>query len=280
MEHNFNVENAVEFGIQEAIIINNLYYWIQKNESNNKHFYDGRYWTYNSAKAFCSLFPYLSQSQITRILKKLEDKDIILKGNYNQNSYDRTNWYAFSDNAISILRKRGFHFANSSNGFNENVEPIPNSNTNSNTNNKEEKEIATALSNTKKDNTASNKPKKQTKEELYQIKFEQPLKDGEVRHHKYDEEIIKAPELDEVQSYFLNTLGSTSNLAEQFYLFYNSTNWKAGATKIINWKSKASLWVNNNKIYEAKNKSSKKIEVNKTKADERYFELNGEQKLF
>ena len=55
MKHSFDVELAKEYGILEAILIQNIYFWIEKNKANKKHFYDGRYWTYNSKKAFSEM---------------------------------------------------------------------------------------------------------------------------------------------------------------------------------------------------------------------------------
>ena len=61
MQHSFNVNIAKEFGILEAILLNNLEYWIAKNKANGTNFYEGTYWTFNSTKAFNELFPYVSQ---------------------------------------------------------------------------------------------------------------------------------------------------------------------------------------------------------------------------
>jgi hypothetical protein len=125
MEHSFNIELASKYGVEEAVVIQNLFFWINKNVANDKNFYDGRYWTYNSAKAFAKLFPYLNESKLFRILKSLQDDDIIIKGNYNKEKFDRTGWYTFTDNGISILEKLDFHFSKMQNGFSENKETIP-----------------------------------------------------------------------------------------------------------------------------------------------------------
>lgn len=125
MEHSFNIELASKYGVEEAVVIQNLFFWINKNVANDKNFFDGRYWTYNSTKAFAKLFPYLNESKLFRILKSLQDNDIIIKGNYNKEKFDRTGWYAFTDNGISILEKLNFHFSKMQNGFNENEETIP-----------------------------------------------------------------------------------------------------------------------------------------------------------
>ena len=57
MQHSFDIIIAKEYGVLEAILINHLEYWIAKNASNQKNFYDGKYWTYNSIKSFNQLFP-------------------------------------------------------------------------------------------------------------------------------------------------------------------------------------------------------------------------------
>jgi hypothetical protein len=91
--HSFDPADAVEYGILEAVLLANIRWWVAKNASNNKHWYDGHYWTYNSAKAFAKMFPYASQQQIQRALKKLESSGIVHVGNYNSNPYDHTKWY-------------------------------------------------------------------------------------------------------------------------------------------------------------------------------------------
>ena len=68
--HMFNIEIANEYGIEEAIILQNISFWIDHNKANDKNFHDGHYWTYNSAKAFQKIFPYMSEYKIKRVLKK------------------------------------------------------------------------------------------------------------------------------------------------------------------------------------------------------------------
>ena len=129
MIHNFNVNLAVTLGINQAILLNNLYYWIEKNRANNKHYYDGRYWTYNSAKAFCDMFPYMSERAIRYALEGLVEKGIIIKGNYNKLNCDRTLWYAITDYGYTILQNCQMELTNLSDGSDKIVRPIPNNNT-------------------------------------------------------------------------------------------------------------------------------------------------------
>lgn len=115
MQHSFDVELAKEYGILEAILIQSIYFWIEKNKANSKHFYDGRYWTYNSRKAFSEMFPYASEKQIRRALEKLENLNILITGNYNKQWSDRTLWYSFSDVGLSIVQKRQMQLSEKAN---------------------------------------------------------------------------------------------------------------------------------------------------------------------
>lgn len=137
MQHSFDVDIAVEYGILEAILLNNLWFWIKKNEANKVNYFDNDYWTYNSVRAFGELFPYVSQKQIQTALKHLENEGLIKTGNYNKSTYDRTLWYAFDTQGKSIMQKSKMEVPKKENGLVKNVEPIPDINTNINTNNKE-----------------------------------------------------------------------------------------------------------------------------------------------
>lgn len=105
MPHSFEEQDAIQYGILEAILLYNIRYWIAKNIANEKHFHDGKYWTYNSAKAYAKLFPYASQQTIQRALKKLEEMGAIVIGCYNTNPYDHTKWYSITDSSNLINQK-------------------------------------------------------------------------------------------------------------------------------------------------------------------------------
>lgn len=125
MQHSFDVEIAQKYGILEAILLENIYYWIKKNEANNKHFYDGKYWTYNSRKAFAKIFPYASEKQIRTALEKLIKNGLIITGNYNQDGRDRTLWYSLTDRGISLFLKRQMQQTNKSDTLAQEGEPLP-----------------------------------------------------------------------------------------------------------------------------------------------------------
>lgn len=123
--HYFDIHVAKSYGVNCAIILQNIWHWVRKNEANGKHFHDGYFWTYNSTKAFSDLFPYLSQRQIETALKKLKDDGVIITGNYNEMKYDRTLWYAITEKGKCILHSCEMDFTPEGNGFTPDVKPIP-----------------------------------------------------------------------------------------------------------------------------------------------------------
>ena len=98
--HHFDTDVAKEFGIEESIILQNMLFWTEKNIANQRHFYEGRYWTYNSVRAFSELFPYMTDSKIRRTLKRLEEAGMIITGRFNKVNYDRTLWYSLTEKAF------------------------------------------------------------------------------------------------------------------------------------------------------------------------------------
>lgn len=108
MEHHFNIEIAKKMGIEEAVFLHNLFYWLHRNAANGKNFIDGSYWTYNTKQSYSELFPYMSYSKIKRIIDTLQTDCIIKTGNFNENKMDRTLWYAFTDCGLKIMQKAGY----------------------------------------------------------------------------------------------------------------------------------------------------------------------------
>jgi hypothetical protein len=140
MNHSFNVDIAKKYGVECAIILENMQWWIAKNKANRKHFYKGRYWTYNSAKSFSELFPYWSKHQIGRFLRRLEHEGLVVSGNFNKAGYDHTKWYSVNDSLI--LQICNIECAELQHRMYENAQPIPYINTDINTdNNIEERKL-------------------------------------------------------------------------------------------------------------------------------------------
>ena len=93
---------AQKYGLEEAIFLHSLMFWYRTNRGNNQNFHDGRWWTYNSVKAFEEIFPWWNGGQIRRIIARCKDKGAVLAANYNEDQRDRTAWYAPSDELLAL----------------------------------------------------------------------------------------------------------------------------------------------------------------------------------
>lgn len=136
MNHIFNVVIAEKCGVHAAILLQHIFFWVNKNRADERNEHDGQFWTFNTVKNLCEQFPYLTKDQITYALSKLKQEEYILVGNYNKHKYDRTCWYTVTDKAKSILEKSEMETGTMINGRSQITEPIPNIKTNKNTNSK------------------------------------------------------------------------------------------------------------------------------------------------
>lgn len=102
MIYHFDGDVAEKYGTDCAVFIAHMQYWIAKNAANERHFYEGRYWTYNSLSALERLFPFWSRRQIERIIRDLKKAGVLLTGHYSKNSYDRTTFYAIDESRLPI----------------------------------------------------------------------------------------------------------------------------------------------------------------------------------
>jgi len=207
MQHSFDIEVAKEYGIEEAVILNNLYFWIEKNRANGQHFYDGYYWTYNSVKAFNELFPYMSAKKIRNALNHLIEEGILITGNYNKSAYDRTLWYALTQKGKCICLNGQMEMTKKENGNDQKGEPIPYINTDINSD-----------SNT----YIGVKPKapKETKR-------------------------FTPPTVDEVKAYCRERNNNID--AEYFVDYYEARNWELNkGRKVKDWKACVRTWEHNN----------------------------------
>lgn len=88
---------AKKVGLSAAVIYAHICYWIRKNKANERHFYNGKYWTYSSIKAFACYFPELTEKQVRTALDKLIQANLIETANFNKTGYDRTLWYSLTE---------------------------------------------------------------------------------------------------------------------------------------------------------------------------------------
>lgn len=99
-----NPKLAEKIGLNEAIILQQIHYWIEKNKEKENNYSDNKYWVYNSYKNWKNQFPFWSIPTIKRIIYNLEGKELLISANYNKMKADRTKWYTIN---YDILDKIG-----------------------------------------------------------------------------------------------------------------------------------------------------------------------------
>lgn len=80
---------AVKIGLNEAIILQQIHYWLLK--SNNVR--DGYKWVYNSYSEWNKQFPFFSRNTMIRAFNSLEKQGLLITANYNKAGFDKTKWY-------------------------------------------------------------------------------------------------------------------------------------------------------------------------------------------
>jgi hypothetical protein len=113
----FNERIAVIYGVEEAVMIHNLWWWVKTNRANNRHCFEGKFWTYNSIDAFAALFKFWSVRQVRRIIESCAKKGAIEIGNFNSSGYNRTNWYTVSAEIEAVYVSENLHLPKSTNAF-------------------------------------------------------------------------------------------------------------------------------------------------------------------
>ncbi|RMC50852.1 conserved phage C-terminal domain-containing protein [Lactobacillus sp. ESL0225] len=88
-------------GDREAMVLQQLNYWLHSNIAKK---IDSRMWIYNSFENWQKdNFPWLSVRTVRRIFNNLEEKGIVLTGNFNKAGFDKTKWYSIDEDALNDL---------------------------------------------------------------------------------------------------------------------------------------------------------------------------------
>lgn len=93
---------AIEIGLNEAIILQQIHYWL--NQSNHNH--DGKKWIYNTYDDWNKQFPFWSVMTIRRTITSLEKQNLILIANYNKAGFDKTRWYSINYPVVESVNRR------------------------------------------------------------------------------------------------------------------------------------------------------------------------------
>ena len=90
---------AKKVGLNEALFLQQLHYWLERSTK----VINERRWIYNSVGAWQKQFSFWSVSTIKRIIASLEKRKLIISGNFNSFSMDRTKWYTIDYDELDKL---------------------------------------------------------------------------------------------------------------------------------------------------------------------------------
>ena len=97
-------ELAKLIGLNEAIVLQQIHFWIEVNRQAKKNYRDGRYWTFNSMKNWHeNEFSFWGLNTVRRTFENLEKKGYLIKGNFNRVSFDQTKWYTIDYEVLEML---------------------------------------------------------------------------------------------------------------------------------------------------------------------------------
>ena len=93
---------ACKIGVKEALILQQLHYWLEKTE----HIIRGKKWVYNSIENWQRTnFPFYSVATVKRAFESLKKKGLVLIANFNRMKNDKTLWYSINYQALEKLDK-------------------------------------------------------------------------------------------------------------------------------------------------------------------------------
>ena len=91
---------AVLVGLNEAIFLQQLHYWLQRSE----HHRDSRLWIYNTYEEWHTQLPFWSVRTIRRIVSGLEERGLVISTTkYNRQKVDQTKWYSLDYRELDRL---------------------------------------------------------------------------------------------------------------------------------------------------------------------------------
>jgi hypothetical protein len=89
---------AMSLGLHEAIVLQQLHYWLQRPNVRRR---EGWPWVYNSYTAWQQQFPFWSVATIKRIFSHLERQGIVMSQQFEKKAWDRRKWYTINYQRLS-----------------------------------------------------------------------------------------------------------------------------------------------------------------------------------
>lgn len=92
-------------GLNEAIVLQQIHYWLENNRKAGRHFIDGHTWTYNTAREWHEQFPFWAESTVRKTLTTLRRKRLLFAEQLSPDKRDRTLYYRLNYTRLERLSK-------------------------------------------------------------------------------------------------------------------------------------------------------------------------------
>ena len=93
----FYTHEAMEYGVDRAILINYLRLFISGNKARGENIHEGATYTHNTYDEIVARHPFWSKQKVGRIVRSLIDDGVLLVSCLAENPWDRRSYYAFAD---------------------------------------------------------------------------------------------------------------------------------------------------------------------------------------
>jgi hypothetical protein len=90
---------AVLIGLNEAIVLQQLHYWIGKSENE----YEARLWVYNTYEQWQAQFFFWSVATVQRTFTSLEKQGVVLSRRFEVQDWNQRKWYTIDYAALNKL---------------------------------------------------------------------------------------------------------------------------------------------------------------------------------
>lgn len=94
---------ATLIGLNEAIVLQQIHYWLKIKEKQQQDYIDNHYWVYNTYEQWQEQFPFWSIRTLKRVFTSLEKSGLLISSNYNKAGFDKTKWYTIDYKALNAL---------------------------------------------------------------------------------------------------------------------------------------------------------------------------------
>ncbi len=108
-----NPELAVRIGLNEAIVLQQVNYWI--NDKDQGVDYGGLRWVFNTYESWAKQFPFWSEDTVKRAFTSLVKQGCLYAKQLNKSQHDRTNFYTINPDSPLLQEEKHLHSSNGAN---------------------------------------------------------------------------------------------------------------------------------------------------------------------